>query len=123
VPEVGAEVAIWFRSNVPEAPHYLAAHWGKPGGETEVPREADGPDNRVLATKTFTIELDETPGRRKLKLSNRTNGSHVILDAEDNTVSVVGTTALVLRATGAIDIDAPRVTIRGRPVRPVRGAL
>jgi hypothetical protein len=102
VPELGAEVV---------------------NGDAEVPPEADSPHNRVLSTKTFSVELDETPGRRKLKLTNRLNGDHVVIDAEDNTISVVGTTALVLRATGAIEIDAPQVTIRGRTVRPTRSAL
>jgi uncharacterized protein involved in type VI secretion and phage assembly len=119
VPELGAEVAVWFRHGSPEAPHYMAAHWGRPAAGPEAPPEATGPDNRVLSTKTFSVELDETPGHRKLKLTNRRNGDHIILDAEDNTVSVVCTTALILRAVGAIEIDAPQVTIRKRVVRPV----
>ena len=123
VPEVGAEVAVWFRHGAPEAPHYLSAHWGRPDGQRETPPEADAPTNRVLSTKTFSVELDETPGRRRLKLTNRRNGDHILLDAEDNTISVVGTTALLLRATGAVEIDAPQVTIRGRTVRPTRSAL
>src|SRR5512136_1169857 len=31
VPEVGAEVAIWFnQGDLSEEPFYLSAHWGKP---------------------------------------------------------------------------------------------
>jgi uncharacterized protein involved in type VI secretion and phage assembly len=123
VPELGAEVAVWFRQGSPEAPHYLSAHWGRPDGEREAPAEAQGPANRVLSTTTFSVELDETPGQRKLKLTNRRNGDHIILDAEDNTVSIVGTTSLILRAVGAIEIDAPQVTIRRRVVRPVQDAI
>jgi hypothetical protein len=122
VPELGAEVAVWFRGSV-EQLHYLSAHWGRLNGERETPPEADGPAVRVLSTKTFSVELDETPGRRRLQLKNRVNGDRVVIDAEDNTISVIGTTALVLRATGAIEIDAPQVTIRGRTVRPTRSAL
>jgi hypothetical protein len=122
VPEVGAEVAVWFRGSF-EQLHYLTAHWGRVNGDTEVPPEAKAPTNRVLSTETFAIELDETPGQRKLKLTVRRTGDGIVLDAEDNTVSIVGTTALVLRATGAIEIDAPQVTIRGRTVRPVRVAI
>jgi len=58
------------------APNFLSAHWGKPDGESEVPEEAqkDPPDNRVIATPTFRIELDESEGARKLKLTNRKTG-------------------------------------------------
>lgn len=40
VPEEGAEVAVFFNQGNVDAPYYLAAHWGKPNGESEVPEEA-----------------------------------------------------------------------------------
>lgn len=124
VPEVGFEVGVLFRQGDVDAPHYLAAHWGKPGGQSEVPEEAQGrPDNRVLATRTFRIELDETKGERKLKLTNRKTGDHLVLDAEANTVTLEATTSLTLRAVGGIELDAPQVIIRGRAVRPVQEAI
>ncbi|MCA2980736.1 MAG: hypothetical protein INH37_20915, partial [Myxococcaceae bacterium] len=100
--------------------YYLSAHWGKPGGESEVPLEAqrNPPDNRVFATEHFRIELDETAKSRKLKLTNKKTGDALTFDAEDNTVTLEATTALTLKAVGAISIDAPLVTIAGRVVRP-----
>lgn len=125
VPAVGAEVAVWFAQGDVEAPFYLPAHWGKPGGQTEVPEEArvSPPDNRVLATPTFRIELDETKGARKLRLTNRKTGDHLVFDAEDNTVTLEATTALTLRAMGTISLEAPQVTIAGRVVRPSAEAI
>jgi hypothetical protein len=124
VPVLGAEVAVWFRAARPEAPHFLSAHAGKPGGQSELPEEAHGqPDNRVLSTPSFRIELDETPGKRKLKLTSKKTGDHLLFDAEDNTVTLSATTALLIHAVGAIEIDAPQVTIRGRIVRPIEGAI
>jgi len=121
VPEQGAEVAVFFNQGNVDAPHYLAAHWGKPGGESELPEEAQKtpPDNHVLATETFRVELDETDKGRKLKLTNKKTGDHLVFDAEENTVTLEATTALTLRAVGAITIDAMHVTIAGRVVRPV----
>jgi len=88
-----------------DAPYYLCAHWGKPNGESEVPEEAqvDPPDNRVLATPTFRVELDESEGSKKLKLTNKKTGDHLLFDAEENTVT----------------LEATQVTIAGRIVRPI----
>jgi uncharacterized protein involved in type VI secretion and phage assembly len=121
VPIEGAEVAIFFNQGNVDAPYYLSAHWGKPNGETEVPEEAqrDPPEARVLATPTFRVELDESEGTKKLKLLNRKTGDNLIFDAEENTVTLQATTALTLKAVGAISIEARQVTIAGRLVRPV----
>ena len=122
VPERGAEVALFFDRGDPDAPFFLPGHWGHPDGESEVPEEArkNPPDNRVIATPTFRIELDESEGARKLKLTNRANGDCVTLDDQENTVTVQGTTAVVIKAVGAVNIDAAHVSIAGRVVRPVK---
>jgi uncharacterized protein involved in type VI secretion and phage assembly len=121
VPEQGAEVAIFFNQGDIDAPYYLAAHWGKPNGESEVPEEAQvtPPDNRVFATETFRIELDESAKEKKLKLTNRKTGDHLLFDAEENSVTLEATTAITLRAVGAISLEATQVTIAGRVVRPI----
>jgi len=121
VPELNAEVAMFFNQGDVDQPHYLAAHWGKPDGESEVPEEGrkESPDNRVLATETFRIELDETPGAKKLKLTNRRTQDFLEFDAETNTITLQGTTSITIRAVGAIALEATHVTIAGRVVRPV----
>jgi uncharacterized protein involved in type VI secretion and phage assembly len=121
VPEEGAEVAVFFNQGDVDAPYYLSAQWGKPNGESEVPEEAqkDPPDNRVIATPTFRIELDESKDSRKLKLTNRKTGDHLLFDAEENTITLEGTTAITIRAVGAISLEATTVTIAGRAVRPI----
>ena len=58
-------------------------------------------------------------GARKLKLTNRKTGDHLVFDAEENTVTLEGTTAVTIRAVGAISLEATQVTIAGRVVRPV----
>jgi len=125
VPEVGAEVAVLFNQGDVNEPYFLSAHWGRPDGQSEVPAEAQKipPDNRVLATPTFRIELDESAGARRLKLTNRKTGDHLELDAETNTVTLQATTSVTIRAAGAVRIDAPHVTIAGRVVRPIAGAI
>lgn len=120
VPELGAEVAVFFREGDPTCPHYLSAHWGIVEGRSEVPAEAQGStDARVFATETFRIVIDETAGRRRLELLNRQTSDRVLIDAEDHTISIEGTTAITLRTLGAVAIEGNHITIGGRVVRPV----
>jgi len=121
VPEEGAEVAVFFNQGDVDAPYYLAGNWGRPNGESEVPEEAQvsPPDNRILSTPTFRIELDESKGARKLRFTNKKTGDHLVFDAEENTVTLEATTAITLRAVGAISLEATEVTIAGRVVRPI----
>jgi uncharacterized protein involved in type VI secretion and phage assembly len=125
VPEENAEVALFFNQGDIDQPYYLAAHWAKPDGQSEVPEEAqkDPPDNRVLATETFRIELDETKGARKLKLTNKKTGDYLEFNAEANTVTLQATTSLTIRAVGGIALEATQVNIAGRVVRPVAEAI
>ena len=76
------------------------------------------PDNRVLATETFRVELDETEGQRRLQLTNKKTGDHLVFDAEANAVTLEATTAVTIKAVGAIRLEAPHITIGGRAVRP-----
>jgi uncharacterized protein involved in type VI secretion and phage assembly len=125
VPEEGAEVALFFNQGDVDKPYYLAAHWGKPDGESEVAEEAqkNPPDNRVLATETFRFELDETEGARRLKITNKKTDDYLEFDAEKNTITLQGTTAIVIRATGGISLDATHITIGKRAIRPVEDAI
>ena len=76
VPEEGAEVGVFFKQGDLDAPYYLAGHWGKPGGESEVPEEAQKspPDNRVFATTTFRDRARRSAGGRRLQLTNIEDG-------------------------------------------------
>jgi uncharacterized protein involved in type VI secretion and phage assembly len=125
VPEEGAEVALFFNQGDVDQPYFLAGHWGKPNGESEVPEEAqkESPDNRVLATETFRLELDESEGARRLKITNKKTDDYLLFDAEENTITIQGTTAIRIRATGAISLDATHITIGGRAIRPVEDAI
>lgn len=119
VPEVGAEVAVFFHQGDVDHPHYLCAHWGAPGGASEVPAEASGsPDVRVLATASFRIVLDERAGRRRLAVIDRATGDGLELDAETHAVTLRGTSALRIECLGPLSIEALALTLNGRTVRP-----
>lgn len=119
VPPIGAEVAVWFEQGDPERPLYLAAQWGAPGGESEVPEEArrTPPDACVLATEDFRLEVDNSSSTRKLRLSCVATGDNVIIDAERREIMIAATTRVTIQAMGAVDVDGTTITIGGRPVR------
>jgi len=120
VPEVGAEVYVFFVNGDIDEPRYLAGHWGETDEGNEVPEEAqkDPPDNRVLATKNFRIEMDESEGEQKLKLTNRKTGDFIEMNAEDNTITIQATTGLTLKASGVVDIRGTLLQLNGRSVLP-----
>jgi len=118
VPAVGAEVVVFFEAGDVDAPLYTGGYWGLPDGESEVPLEArkTPPDAVVLATEHFRIEVDQTEGERRLRLTNLVTGDNIILDAERNSIMIAGTTLVRIESEGAIELDAPVVTIAGRAV-------
>lgn len=118
VPEMGAEVYVFFVGGDLDEPRYFAGHWGVTDAGSEVPEEArrTPPDSRVFATPTFRIQLDESAGARKLRLVNRKTGDFIELNAEDNSITIQATTALTIKATGLVDIRAAMLQLNGRPV-------
>ena len=69
------------------------------------------------------MELDESKGARRLQITNKKDGAFLLFDAEANTITLSGTTAITIRAMGAISLEAPHITIRGRVVRPIADAI
>ena len=119
VPEVGAEVAVFFHQGDVDQVFFLSAHWGAPGGQSEVPAEANGsPDVRVIATESFRVVFDERVGRRHVAVIDRATGDGLEIDAETHTVTLRGTSGLRIEALGPLSIEALALTLNGRPVRP-----
>lgn len=119
VPELDAEVGIFFHQGDVDQPFYVPAHWGAPGGESEVPAEAGGsPDVRVMATASFRIVIDERPGRRHLAVIDRVTGDGLEIDAETHRVTLRATSGLHIESTGPLSIESLALTLNGRSVRP-----
>lgn len=122
VPPIGADVAVWFAGGDLNQPVYSGAHWGKPGGVSEVPAEAQPapgaePSVIVIATPSFRVEINETPGARTIRMTSVTTGENLTFDAETRQVGLGAVTRLYVQALGLIEIDAAQINIGGRPVR------
>ena len=124
VPELGAEVGVLFHRGDADRPYYLAGHWGRPGGTSEVPEPArdlspaETPQVRVFETGRFLLVFDDRGGKESLRLQDKLSGDHIEFDGVAMGITIQATSALLLKATGLIQIQGTTVVINGRPVLP-----
>lgn len=136
VPDVGAEISVWFKIGDPDHPRYVAGPWGAPDGQQEIPEAARGlsaeetPDVRVLDFKNYELVVDEREGHETFRIRDKrqfegTEGDTDIIefDGVNRGLVVSGMVSVNLRSLGAINIDAPYVRINGRVVLPRGGDI
>lgn len=124
VPRLGAEVSIWFHQGNPDEPRYAAAHWGAPGGQSDAPtpiQEAtpeEAPLIGCIETESFLLTFDERPGRQTASLIHKASGGGLIIDGVNQAMELKATTGIIIKALGAVKIDAVAITLNGRAVLP-----
>ena len=129
VPKVGAEVGVCFIQGDPDAVRFLAGPWGAPGGHGQAPSKVrdlspeEAPQVRVWETETYVIVLDEREGHRGLEIRDKQSGDGISFDGLTRSMEIKSTTALIIKATGAVSIDGLTVTIKNRPVNPAGGPI
>lgn len=89
VPEVGARVWVEFEEGNLDVPIWVGVYWAKPGGQSQVPTEAQDmagttddlePKRRVLKTSSgHLLELSDVPGKETIRLSHK-DGAMIFLD-------------------------------------------
>jgi hypothetical protein len=83
-----------------------------------------------LAVRQTPLTVDpEHAGRSQLHIFLRAaysslcaathSDDYLVFDAEENTITLQGTTAITIRAAGAISLEATQLILNGRVVRPV----
>lgn len=125
VPPAGAEVYVQFLQGDQDEPRYLAGHWGAPGGISEAPSPVaelppeEAPQIRCIETPRYFLLFDDRAGKEAFEIRDKASGDSLVFDGEQRAVKLKGTVALILEATGALEIRGLTVTINGRPVRNV----
>lgn len=122
VPDVGADVALWFHQGDPNgSAFYLAGWWGLPEAGTEVPGDlaTAGEDAhlvQVLKIGRIVFTVDERPGKRALRVEDTEGAGLIEVDLEQKGLLIEGLAGVVIKSLGAVVIDALTVNIKGRDV-------
>jgi uncharacterized protein involved in type VI secretion and phage assembly len=94
IPEVDAGVWVEFEAGNLDFPVWVGTYWGKPGGESEVPKpnDADGaeqgsvqnpPTRKIIKTvKGHTIQLEDADDEDMLMLLEATNTNLIVMNKE-----------------------------------------
>lgn len=125
VPELDAEVSVFFKQGELEYPHYLCGNWGMPStaeGGTEVPDvlkiipPEERPDVRVLSSKRYVIIMDDRKDQEYLVIRDKETGDLIGLDGVKRTITLNAETGIVIKTDGLVDISGAQVQINGRVV-------
>lgn len=122
VPPKGSEVGVFFLQGDPERPHWMAGHWGKPGGQTELPtvvkdvQASDHDKVKGYETKRFLVTYDDRPGQEVFRVEDKVLGVKIEIDAHAAAVNIEGQSQVNIKSKGLVSIDGPIVTIAGRVV-------
>lgn len=134
VPAVGSDVAVWFHNGDPNGSgFYAASNWGTPTATgTEVPgdvKDATGANPEQVQslelgggpTGSLRITVDEREGKRALQILDVDENGEIqcaiVLDREARAIFMQAVSQIVLKATGAIVLDALEININNRRVQ------
>ena len=126
VPRMNAEVCVFFKGGDPDAPYYMPAQWGTPGGKSEAPGFTSngdaGPnpeDVDIIETDRYLIEIDNRAASAALRFTDK-NFPDTKIEFDGGPtgpgITIEGTAAIVLNTLGIVSITGSVVTINGRPV-------
>lgn len=124
VPEVGAEVAVWFHQGDVDELHYIPGCFRAPRRVSALndritgKTAAEAPDVKVIETDRWLIVLDDSTLTPALLLTDKISGDGFELNALTRQLSIKATTSISIEAVGSIEINAVNVSINGRPVLP-----
>lgn len=120
VPPIGSDVGVLFHMGDVDMPYYLGGHWGR----EEVPsmvedvEPIDRPKIRSIETKKFQILIDDRTGdqedleagkERLLIRYKDTDDDYIEIDGLSRGVVVSGTSAVIVKAVGLIELNALQV--------------
>lgn len=124
VPQIGAEVGVFFVMGDIDEPRFVVGPHGAPGGRTEVPRfaraltAAEAGQVQGFASKRFEVVFDDRAGHEAIRITDLEHPEDLIeIDGTNHGVTITGSAAVVIRSVGVVDIQALQIRLNGRIVR------
>lgn len=124
VPEVGAEVAVWFHQGDVDELHYIPGCFRAPGRSSGLNERItakspeDAPKVKVIETDRFLVVLDDSEDTPAMILRDKVSGDGVELNALTRQMTITATSSISITSVGTVAIEGVNVTINGRPVAP-----
>jgi len=128
IPEKDACVWVEFEMGDLDYPVWVGTFWGKPGGQTEVPKPADGqspPTSKVIKTLNHFIELADEDGKAAIRITDQANSNEIVIDdkgmalkdANDNKVTMDSNGIKIEDKNGnVVTMDSSSVTIKSNQI-------
>ncbi len=87
LPEVGDEVLVAFEHGMMEFPYVLGALWN---GVDKPPESKDKKTNKrtIKSTSGHIIRLDDTKGKEKIEVIDKSGENSIVIDTTANTVTI-----------------------------------
>lgn len=120
IPKLNSEVGIWFKNGDEDQAFYVPSHWttaAQPPVEIQGASVEDAPDIHVFETEKWALILDDraTP---LLTLKDKAGLNSIEIDGLTQGITIKGTVAVRIEATGTVTIDGAIVKINNRVVLP-----
>jgi hypothetical protein len=124
VPQLNAEVAVFFKGGDPDRPYYMPANWGTGEMLTDAaaapPEQA--PDVHCIETTRYKITIDDRtsdlePTAPSLTITDKISGDMIQFDDSTATgpgILIKATAGLVVQCDGVFAVTALRVVMNGR---------
>jgi uncharacterized protein involved in type VI secretion and phage assembly len=114
IPEKDSTVWVEFEGGDPDYPVWVGTFWGKPGGQTEVPKPGDAqspPTSKIIKTLKHTIELADEDGKEAIKITDDANSNTIVIDSNGVALTDTNDNKITLDQNGIIIEDKNGNTI------------
>lgn len=114
LPEVDDEVLVAFEYGDINLPYIIGSLWN---GKDKPPLANDDGKNNIRMLKSRSghiIRLDDTDGKEKIEIVDKTEKNMIIIDTKDNKISIKSEKDIEISAKGKITLEANDIEAKSK---------